>query len=162
MNQFSEFGSVILTVDHTSTIPGAHSVQKMVFSTETLVEATLAILKYYGEEGLLASADTIAQFQQLFQTKLPALVYRTPENVQIVLDFATFKALVERSESFLDASTFILNTVGELIVTAEQAAGGVVPILVLSWAEEEVAPIEEPARPIKPAPRKRKAPISNP
>jgi hypothetical protein len=158
MNQFQEFGSVILTVDHTSTIPGPHSVQKMVFSTETLVEATLAVLKYYGEEALLASADTIAQFQGLAQTELPALVYRTPENVQIVLDYATFSALVERSETMLDASTFILNTVGELIVTAEQAAGGVVPILVLSWAEGEVAPIEEPTRPVTPAKRTRKTP----
>lgn len=155
MNQFAEFGSIILTVDHTSTIPGPHSVQKAVFSTETLEEAALAILKYYGETDLLASASTIAQFQELGKAELPALVYRTPENVQIVMALATFNALVARSESLLDATTFILDTVGEFIVTSEQAAGGVVPLMVLSWAEAEVAiPDTPPKRPAKPRARK--------
>lgn len=130
-----EFGSVILTVDHTSAIPGPHVVQKMVFSTETLEEAALANLKYYSEEGLLASASTIAQFQALAKTDLPCLVYRTPENVQIIMALDTFNALVARSESLLDATTFVLNTVGELIVASEKAAGAPVPLLVLSWAE---------------------------
>lgn len=155
MRQFQEFGSVILTVDHTSTLPGPHTVQKMVFSTETLEEAAIALLKYYSEEALLANVQTIAQFQELGRTKLPALIYRTPENVQIVMALDTFNELHLRSETLLDTTTFILNTVGELIVTAEQAAGGPVPLLVLGWEEHQLAEAEaqQPVR--KPRPAKR-------
>lgn len=150
MSKFSEFGSIILTVDHTSTIPGPHSVQKAVFSTETLEEAALAVLQYYNEEKLLASASTIAQFQEIAKTALPALVYRTPENVQIIMALDTFNALVARSESLLDATSFILDTAGQLIVATEEQAGAPVPLLVLSWGEVEA---EAPAAPEKPARR---------
>lgn len=150
MTKFAEFGSIILTVDHTSTIPGPHSIQKAVFSTETLEEAALAVLKYYDEEKLLASASTIAQFQEIAKTDLPALIYRTPENVQIIMALDTFNALVARSESLLDATSFILDTAGQLIVATEEQAGGPVPLLVLSWGEVEA---EAPAAPGKPARR---------
>ena len=152
MTKFAEFGSIILTVDHTSTIPGPHSVQKAVFSTETLEEAALAVLQYYGEEKLLASASTISQFQEIAKTDLPALIYRTPENVQIVMALDTFNALVARSESLLDATSFILDTAGQLIVATEEQAGAPVPLLVLSWAEVEEEEAEDaPA----PAPKRR-------
>lgn len=143
-NQHQEYGSVILTVDHTTAIV-PHAVQKLVFSTESLNEAAIAVIKYYGEEAILASADTIEQFQALAQSKYPCLVYRTPENVEIILSLDTYNALIARSETLLDANTFILDTVGEIIVTSEQAAGAPIPLFALAWDEGEVAPA--PAKP---------------
>jgi hypothetical protein len=144
-----EFNSIILTVDHTSTIPGRHVVQKTVFSTETLEEAALALLKYYNQADLLASVDTISQFQAIAASQFPCLVYRTPENVQIVMALDTFNALVARSSSLLDATSFVLDTVGQVIVETEEAAGDVIPLQVLSWDEIDVAlaPVaKKPAR----------------
>lgn len=158
MQQFQEFGSVILTVDHTSTNAGPHSIQKAVFSTETLEEAMLALLKYYQNTDLLASASTIAQFQQVAQTALPCMVYRSPENVQIVMALDTFNALIARSSSLLDATTFILDTVGEVIAGTEQVAGGCIPLQVLSWDVHpgDPAPAEPAPAPKAKAPRARK------
>lgn len=134
-----EYLSVIFTVDHTTDIP-VHSVQKMVFSTQTLEEAAVAVMAYYDESHLLTSTDTIRQFQEIGKATLPGLIYRTPENVQIIMSLDTFAALCDRSETLLEATAFVLDTAGELINMAEQASGSVVPLIALSWSEEEAAP----------------------
>lgn len=156
--QVAEFKSIILTVDHTSTIPGPHVIQKTVLSTESLEQTALSLLKYYDEGGLLASEVTIRQFQELSHSQYPCLVYRTPENVQIIMAYATFQALVALSESLLDATTFVLDTVGQIIVETEDAAGEAIPLQVLAWDEVVVAPNKNvPGATKAPKPTKRPA-----
>lgn len=130
------YKSLILTVDHTTAIEGA-LVQKVVYSDQTLEEAILALLDYYGEADYLKNPETIKLFQQVALSDLPAVVYRTKENIQIVMAMGTHDELLARSESLADCHLFILNTVGEVVANLDKAQGDVSPLTVLSWSFEQ-------------------------
>ena len=131
-----EFGSMILTVDHTTQIADAY-VQKAVFSTESQEAAFVANVMYYNEGHLLQSTATIHQLQQLALAELPAMVYRTPENIQIIFAMETFNAVASRYASLCEAFEAILDTVGENVNRLEKAAGDVVPLIVIDWQEAD-------------------------
>ena len=135
-----EFRSVILTVDHVSgpRIDG-HQAQKAVFSTENLTEAMLALFNYYGEEHLLASAATIEIFQKAAQLPCPAIVYRTPHNTQIVLEWNCFAFLSQVGGSTKAAVTLALDNAGLAQVQSDEASGDVVPLLLMAFDVETVA-----------------------
>ena len=144
----AEFQSVILTVDH-STAPreNGHLIQKFVCSTEDLVTSMVSLIDYYKEQHLMQAA-TIRQFQEAHVANFPAFIYRTPENIQIVMDAETFVALNIRNEGNVLATTqHILDTVGQVITENDEAAGGVMPLLLFSWefgeAEAPSAPEQE-------------------
>lgn len=126
------YKSVILTVDHTQAI-APQVVQKVVHSTETIEEALLSNINYYKEQHLLHSIETIKQFQELAKANLPAIAYRTPENLQIILSQDAFDAQFSRSEDLLDCHQYILDTVGQVISAAEKSAGAVIPLIVFDW-----------------------------
>lgn len=139
----AEFASVILTIDHT-TQPTAngHLLQKFVASTEDLVTSMVSLIDYYKEPHLMQAA-TIRQFQEAHVSEFPAFVYRTPENIQVVMDAQTFTMLVGRNEgNVLKATQHILNTAGQIITENDEAAGGVMPLLLFSWEFGEVEQAE--------------------
>lgn len=127
------YRSLVLTVDHTTSIE-PHVVQKVVHSTETLEETLVSLIKYYSEEVLLTSIETIGQLQKIALSKFPAVVYRTQENIQIIMAQATFDELLARSEGLLDCHLFILNTAGEIVNANEELQGNVSPLTVLDWS----------------------------
>lgn len=151
-----EYETVILTIDHTSTRKDDHVVQKYVASTQSLTSAMLSLFGYYDEDHLLHSEATIALFQRAAQNPACAFVYRTRDNIQVVMTAATFETLVAISGgSILAGTSRMLDMAGEMIVANEQAARGPIP---LSLLEFEVGPMPAPApapAPAKEAPAKR-------
>lgn len=139
------FHTVLLTIDHsTSPRPNGHLIQKFVGSTEDLVTSMYSLLEYYEELHLLQPA-TLRQFQEAYVSKYPAFIYRTRENVQVVMSAETFSMLVSYKEgNIFEATQLILNTVGEVITNNDGAAGGVVPIVLFSFHSGE-AEVEAPA-----------------
>lgn len=137
----AEFRSVLLTVDHsTAPRPNGALIQKFVGSTEDLVTSMFSLLEYYGETHLICPA-TIRQFNEAHVAEFPAFVYRSKENIQIVLEANTFTLLVGRHEgNVLAATQHILDTAGQVITDSDEAAGGVMPILLFSWNFGEAAP----------------------
>lgn len=130
----AEFATVILTIDH-STAPrkNGHLIQKFVTSTEDLVTSMFSLLEYYEETHLIQPA-TIRQFNLADQSEFPAFVYRTRENIQVVMNADTFVMLAGTKDgSILSATQMILDEVGRAITDADQEAGGVVPIILFSF-----------------------------
>lgn len=132
-----EFLSVILTVDAVSnpTNPGPF-VQKLVASDQTMTEAVLSLIDYYGEEKLLSSPATIGQFQQAVMSEFPGFVMRTNVNVEVVLDASTFNRLCIEYGSVMQACKEILDLAGLAIQDTEKKAGGVVPLILLDFSDE--------------------------
>lgn len=158
----SEFQSVILTVDHTSLIPGDHTIQKFVASTEDATEALISNINYFNDHFLLNSVETIKQLQEVGRASYPCILYRAaaetaqgPQPIlQIILSAATYALIVERSESILDATTFILNEAGR-VISALDDLQGFAPIHVLDWSEEAEEFTPEGCEPEPPLPKKR-------
>lgn len=132
-NATPSYRSVILTLDHTTQIEEA-IVQKAVYSTQTLEESMVALLRYYGEESFLQSIETIRQFQQIAISQFPAVVYRTKENTQIVLSQGTLDALMARSAHLADCHQFILETAGDVVSKLDAAQKDVTPLIVFDWS----------------------------
>ncbi len=132
-----EFLSVILTVDAVSnpTNPGPF-VQKLVASDQTMTEATLSLIDYYGEEKLLSSPATIGQFQQAILSEFPAFIMRTNVNVEVILDASTFNRLCFEHGSVMQACKDILDLAGLAIQDTEKKAGGVVPLILMDFGDE--------------------------
>jgi len=137
----TEFGSVILTIDHTSTREDGHVVQKFVASTEGVLETMLALFNYYGEAHLLNSAATLRLFAAFDREPFSAFIYRTKENVQIVIPTETLVLLTASHSTLLAATDALLDIAGAAIVGTDKQAGGVVPLLVVSLSQD--APAEE-------------------
>lgn len=131
-----EFKSVLLTVDHTSTRKDGHYVQKMVKSTQELTDSMLSLFGYYNEKHLLHSGNTIALFQQAAKSVMPCFVYRTPENVQIVMAEVTYAALINAKQTLLEAEDFIVNAAGEMLKMVQDQRGEAVPLLLLDFTTE--------------------------
>lgn len=135
--QNPEFQSAVVTIDHTSTRPDEHVVQKVVYSTQSLTGSVLALIDYYDEKHLLASEGTISQFQEAARAENPAFVYRTPENVQIVIDFVALQNLVAREGgSLLVALDGLVNNAGRVISDLERAVGAAVPLILFDYSSE--------------------------
>lgn len=132
-----EYKSIILTVDHTSTRKDDHVVQKMVKSTETLNETMLSLFGYYQEKHLLHSASTLEMFQEAGKSVMPCFIYRTPENVQIVMAEVTYAALISRKGTLLEAEDFIVNAAGEMLKMAQDQRGDAVPLMLFSFTTSQ-------------------------
>lgn len=136
----SEFKSVVLTIDAHSGQAGDKYVQKFVGSSEDLTEAVIAILQYYDMAHLLTSAATINQFQRAATEQAPAFVIRTKSNVEIILGQEAFSLLCFQAGSAMAASMMIADMAGRAIVDTEEAAGGPVPIVLMSFELGSIAP----------------------
>jgi hypothetical protein len=149
-----EFQSVILTLDHTTSRNDEHVVQKFVASTQTLTGAMLALFGYYAEDHLLHSQATIEQFQQAALEQFPCFVYRTPENVQIVMDQATFNLVCFQNGSVLQASQAIADMAGQVLSDTEKKAGAAIPVTLFAF---ELGTVEVPEEAPQPKVRRKKA-----
>ena len=154
--QHPEFRSVILTIDHLSKRNDGHLAQKMVTSTEDLVETMLSLFDYYKEVELTQSKANIELFQKASQLSLPAFIYRTSVNTQVVLEWNTFAFLTQVSGSMKGAVELALNNAAQAMINSDEARGDVVPLLLMAFDMEAVKdPGAEAAPASKPAPRKR-------
>lgn len=136
-----EFLSVILTLDH-STAPREDGslLQKFVGSTQDLTEAMLALFNYYEESHLLFAKSTVEMFQMAAQAEMPCFVYRTRENVQIVMSAETFQGLcASQGGSILAASAMIADVAGKSIVDAMREGGDAPVLYFLSFEQPSEA-----------------------
>lgn len=134
-----EYKSVVLTIDHTSSRKDGEVVQKMVKSTQTVTASLLAILGYYQEKHLLHSETTIELLQEAGKALLPAFIYRSPENVQIIMAEQTYAVLINARGTLLEAEDFIINAAGEMLAAAQQKTGDAVPLMLFTFSADPEA-----------------------
>jgi len=144
-----EFDTVILTLDHT-TVPREDGslLQKFVCSTQDLTTSMLALFKYYGEEHLLHAKSTLEMFQQAALSRMPAFVYRTRENVQIVMTADTMMAVIgSQGGSVLKGSAMVADMAGRALIDilANQTEAPVLLLLTFETFPTELVLEEEVA-----------------
>ena len=141
-----EFATVVLTLDHTTAPREDGSLlQKFVCSTQDLTSSMLGLFSYYEEEHLLHAKSTIELFQQAAFSAMPAFVYRTRENVQIVLAASTMTAVIASQDgSVLKASAMIADIAGRVLTDALETQTEAPVLLLLAF---DAAPVEEAPTP---------------
>lgn len=90
---YTDYNSVILTLDHMMVRTDQHRVQKFVLSTQSPTESLVSILHYYRDSAMLGRASTLEVLQEGAKSDLSVYCYTGPVNVQLIMSpqsYATF------------------------------------------------------------------------
>lgn len=138
----ADYQSMVITLDHISAIDDGHSRQKFVASSQDAVDSLLALFRYYKEQDIMLSSKTVAMIVAAQATPNVVWVYRTRENVQLVLSTEAWLAACADPDLGDGSAMQAVDKLSATIASAEanliQSSGGVVPLFFVSFDREVI------------------------